>query len=456
MGGIRLEWDIEAQQVDKSDSEDPQLKRVRRKNIIRLFLLILILLGLVVGGVFFVQNRLDEVDRQLDQLLRDTVSSEVAAVRVGDISVFMSLQRSATEDWLILQRTAFQNYEYLKANANLQLTGRVVDTEISGQRGRAQVEEIIDGVPYTHVWFYWRYGDGWRHVPPDYTFWGDEKSLERDSITVNYRAVDELFAQQLSEKFSAWLKFACEALACADIPKINIQIITNSPSAMTWLDESSWQLLVQSPYVAGARSDLPFDVPLQIHATTLLSERLFDMVSNKLEPIYPADVYQLRQSVMSWLVGEFVQIDTNSFLIGSLAEKFGPNSVGQLVRSMLPDSNMNIFRQIVGMPLEQAGLDWRDLITWRLVTEDELIARRDEANWLNLYDTSDEAVRTEAYARFNANQPAQRKVAVAQEFQQSASGLPQLKVTVRVGEGTTFRDEIVLFNLINDVWKRAS
>ena len=50
-------------------------------------------------------------------------------------------------------------------------------------RGRGcEVEEIIGGVPYGRVWFYWRYDDGWRHVPPDYTFWGDARTVEADGV----------------------------------------------------------------------------------------------------------------------------------------------------------------------------------------------------------------------------------------------------------------------------------
>ena len=44
------------------------------------------------------------------------------------------------------------------------VTGNVADATVDGPRGRAVVEEVIDGVSYRTVWFYWRYADGWRHV----------------------------------------------------------------------------------------------------------------------------------------------------------------------------------------------------------------------------------------------------------------------------------------------------
>jgi hypothetical protein len=456
MGRIRLEWDIESHQIEKSDSEDPKTKWARRRNLLRLFLLIGIILGLAVAGVLFVENRLLEVEVQLDQLLRDTVRAEVQAVRIGDFDTFMNLQRSATDEWLNTQQGTFQNYETLKATTELTLSGNVLNTEIEEQRGRAIVQEIIDGVPYANVWFYWRYSDGWRHVPPDYTFWGENLSIESDPVQIRYHAVDDPFAQSVNDKVTHWLNQGCEILQCGEIPQITINILTDSPQSAMWINEASWQLLMQSPYVNGARADMPFDVPLQIQVATMLAERLVDVKTNNMVMVYPHDVYQLRQSVISYLVEQFVQIETNSFLIESIASQYGADKIGQFVALFTPTSDMTIIQQVIPAPIGQANLDWRDFVTWRLVTEDELIIRRSEAEWLNLYDTADESVRVVAYNRFNGNVLGEQQVAIEQQMQTAVNGHPQLRMTVRIGAGSTFRDEIVLFNLVNNLWKRAS
>ena len=456
MGRIQLEWDIESKQIEKSDSEDPKTKWARRRSLLRLFLLIFIMLGLAFAALVFAENRLREVDEELDQLLRDTVRAEVAAVRIGDFNTFMNLQRSATDEWLNTQQATFQAYESLKVTSDLTLTGNVLASEIEEQRGRAIVEEIIDGVPYARVWFYWRYSDGWRHVPPDYTFWGEELEKESDSVLVRYRTVDETFAQSINDKVEEWLVSGCEILQCTEIPQVTIDILTDSPEPVMWINEASSQLLIQSPYVRGARADLPFDVPLQIQVATLLAERLINIKTNDMVMVYPLDVYQLRQSVISYLVEQFVQVETNSFLMESIANQYGVDKIGQLVSLFTPTSDMTIVQQVVPAPIGQANLDWRDLITWRLVTENDLIARRLEGEWLTLYDTSDESVRVAAYNRFNSNLPSEQQVAIEQQMQTGANGQPQLRVVVRVGAGNTFRDEIILFNLVNNIWKRAS
>lgn len=456
MGRIQLEWDIESRKIEKSDGEDPKTKWARRRNLLRLFLLICIMLGIVVAGLLFADNRLREVDAELDQLLRDTVDVEVAALRIGDFDTFMNLQRSATDEWLNTQQSVYRNYESLKSTTDLTLTGNVLDTEIQEQRGRAMVEEIIDGVPYARVWFYWRYSDGWRHVPPDYTFWGEDLSIESDPILIRYRAVDELFAQSVNDKVTQWLTQGCEILQCATTPQLTIDILTDSPESVMWISEGSSQMLIQSPYVRGARADLPFDVPIQIEVATLVAERLVTSKTNGMAMVYPHDVYQLRQSVISYLVEQFVQVETNSFLIESIANQYGVDKVGQLLSLFTPTSDMSMIQQVIPAPIGQANLDWRDLITWRLVTEAELITRRSEAEWLNLYDTADEAVRVAAYNRFNGGVTGEQQVAIEQQMQTGINGQPQLRIVVRVGSGNTFRDEVVLFNLVNNIWKRAS
>ncbi len=456
MGRIRLEWDIETQKIEKSDSEDPQTKWARRRNLLRLFLLIAIILGIAVGGILFVQNRLDEVDRELDQLLRDTVQAEVAAIRIGDFDTFINLQRSATDEWLNTQQLIYQNYEQLKVNNDVKLTGNVLATEIEGQRGRAIVEEIIDGVPYAHVWFYWRYTDGWRHVPPDLTFWGEDKVIESENIQIRYRTVDELFAEQINDAVPNWLIRGCEILQCPQTPQLTIEIVPDTPEPIIWVDELNWLIRLQSPYVTGARADSPFDIQRQILFANTIAERLMNQQTNYMAVNSPHDVVHLQQAVVGYLVEQFIQIDTNSLLMESIVTQYGEDKISQLVSLFAPTADMTIIQQVVPAPLGQANLDWRDFITWRLSLENNLITSRSEAEWLNLYDTSDETVRIEAYNRYTNGILMEQPIAIDQQVQTSASGLPQLRFTIRVGTENTFRDDIVLFNLINNIWKRAS
>lgn len=456
MGRIRLEWDIESQKISKRDGEDPAARRARRRNILTLLLLIGILIGMIIAGLLLVRHRLLDVQNQVEQLLRDTVRAEAAALRIGDLAAFLDIQRSATDEWPKAQRAAYQEYAAMKAAQDLKLTGNILAIAIDGQRGRVLVEEIVDGTPYAKLWFYWRYADGWHHVPPDYTFWGEERRIESDTLQIQYREVDEIFAQQLNQSIAAWLEQGCDILKCESRPPLAIDIVTDAPQPASWADESQRRLLMQSPYVHGARADMPFDPARQLETAKLLAERLMHAQTGDLRSSYPHDVFQLRQSVHAYLVEQFAQVDVGAALIESLVSSYGIDKISQLVSLFAPTADMSIVQQVIPDPIGQANLDWRGFIAWRLSAEDQLIASRAESQWLKLYDLSQESVRAAAYERYRAALPPQPRQVTAQQTQTAADGTPQLRMTVRTGSGNTFRDHIILFNLVNAVWKRAS
>ncbi|MEL7233422.1 MAG: hypothetical protein AAGK74_02930, partial [Chloroflexota bacterium] len=163
--GIKLDWEIEAEQsVVQGSGEDKEAKRRRRMAQLRLLLGVVILIGLFASVYGFFVWRLRIVDNEIQRALTDTVQAEVTTLRVSDRNAFLDIQRSASETWAQAQLAEFDEYQALKVNYDVQLTGNVVDVVVDGSRGRVQVEEIIDGIPYVQTWFYWRYAeDGWRH-----------------------------------------------------------------------------------------------------------------------------------------------------------------------------------------------------------------------------------------------------------------------------------------------------
>lgn len=456
--GIRLDWEIEAEREHRQQSagEDPELKRRRRRARLRFLLVLFFLLALMGGAAAAVVFRLRQVDQQTQQVLLDTVAAEVAALRLGNREAFMNMQRSATTAWVEQQNRAFDRYQELKQSQNVNLSGRIIDSQIDGTRGRVQVEEIIDGVPYGRAWFYWRYEDGWRHVPPDYTFWGEPRTLTEQGITVRYFAVDQAVAQTLAPRVASWLQIGCAALACVSTPQMSISLVPNAAQDAGWSPDDASVLLLPSPYISAARLDMPFDPALQIAAATRLAERLVSSFT----PEYLHDAYQLRQSIISWLVKRFAEIETNSFLISSLAANYGDAAVGRLLSAMQPVSSVGVLSQVTGVSLDAANLDWRDFLTWRLTVEDELITARDEANFLNLYDTSDNAVRDLAYTRYNSADPGEPRTVTSVMPQLSSTGVPELRALVEIGAVADavnpLPQEEIIFRLVNGDWKRAT
>lgn len=455
MGGIRLDWEVESDRVKFEEYEDASLALMRRLRLLRLVAVLAVMIGIIALIIAYGAYRLEQYNGAIEQALRDTVESEVAALRIGDRQIFIDLQRSATDDWFRAQSATYEQYQTLKQTTDIQLTGHIIEVAIDEPRARVHVEEIIAGVPYVRIWYYWLYEDGWHHVPPDYTYWGEPAIRQQANFAIRYSGVDNAFASAFEDKLARWLDASCAALACGQLPFITVDIRPEQ-GAMRWLDGDNWHLVVPSPYVGGARADMPFNTNLQLEAAALLADRMLTHVMGGMQPLYPADAYFLRSAMASWLVGRFVEISTQSFLIESLVTYYGDAALGGLAQNLTPASQIDILSGIIGVPLSAANLDWRDFLTWRLMVEDDLIARRDEANWLSLYHLRDDAARLTAYSRYSAPLNPEPKQVISVQSQTAADGTPQLLATVQVGEGGATRNELVVFSLVDGVWKRSS
>lgn len=467
--GIRLDWEIDSERDRiRGIGEDPDARRARRIAFLRLLFTLGVFLFLAVCFIAFAVYRLQEADREVETLLRDTVAAEVAALRIGDWSSYRKIQRSASPDWEVTQRQLFEEYQTLiQRNENVRLTGQILDIEIDDPRARVEVQEIVDGVPYTRTWFYWRYQvdedgdgelDGWRHVNPDYTFWGDPQVYSGEAVTVHYNTVDDELATLMGRRFDEWITIGCSAISCESFPKITIQIMPDHvPDGLSWSLTDEWTLLVRSPYATRARSDLPFSPEMQIEAASLLAERLMVFGSGGLRGVYPADAEYLQQQVVSWLVGRFVLINTNTFLINSLINGYGETSIGQLLRVMQPNDSIAVLSQVTNLPLDQSNLDWRDFFTWRLVLEDVLAQQGQQDTFLTLYDTRQEGILAIARARYQQGPVDDPVVTDVLPTEAGPNGETQLLATLQYsGQDGTTRQDSALFRLVNNIWLRAS
>jgi hypothetical protein len=455
--GLRYDWEIEAEktQVQRS-GEGAAFARRRRATRLRFLIFLLIVLAIFAGIGAFVVLRLDAVEKEIEQGLRSTVEAEVTALRLGDFASFSAIQRSASPDWLQIQQQIFNQYQDLKMQNGVQLTGEISDLQVDRTRARVSVQEIVNGVPYTRVWFYWHYEDGWHHVPPDYTFWGNLEVQKVQNVTVRYQMVDKAFGEAVANKMASWFQTVCTSLTCGTTPEVTVEVIPDEALQVTWATGDDWRLQIPSPYVRRARTDMPFDTDLQLEVAEKLTDRLVTQAMNNLQPVYPSDAVYLHQAIVSWLVGQLVQVNTSSYLMTSLTTNFGPQVIGQLISALRPDSNIGLLAVVTGKSLEQTGLDWRDYLTWRLMVEDDLIQKQDETNFLTLYDTRDSVARELAYARFNAQAPASKKTVSSVQTEVGADASVDLRAVVTVGEGDSIQQSDAVFRLADGVWKRIN
>jgi hypothetical protein len=457
--GVKLDWDIEAEKGKRKEhKEDFKERSARYLGLFRLLMIILFFLAILGGAAYAIIQRLEQVNSRIEQILSETVQAEIASLRVGDFDGFINIQRSASEDWLISQRQIYEDYQQLKSSSNIILSGQVISLEVDGQRGRIQVQEIIDGVPYLQTWFYWRYEEGWYHVPPDYTFWGEASRIESQYFVIRYQTVDELLAQSVANELESWLNDACSFFACNNLPPITIDILPQALAEIQWAEneQNIWQLIIPSPYLARAREDMPFDRQMQIDAATLLANRLLDFASNNVSVTYPSDAFYLRSGIVTWLVGRFVQINTESYLITSLSSNYNTNTISSLLAELQSTSTLEILNTVTAVPFTDANLDWRDFVLWRLNTEDELIQSGDEATWAQLYDFRDENLLSIARSRYNNNFTANERFVLEVNRVLASDGTVQLVARVQVTRGFESGEEIVVFSYFNGTWLRVN
>lgn len=456
MSRIRFEWNVESQQIDRSDGEDAEEKNRRRRSVLILLALIFMLLLAIALAAALVRQRIHQVERQFEQLLQDTVKAEVAALRIGDLNSFLNVQSAVSPDWVNRQRAMFQHYSDLKSDGAIELTGSLLAVNVEGERARVLVQENINELPYARLWFYRRAGDGWQHTAPDYSFWGAESELESDNAVIRYRAADNNFALQLSDALEEWLRQGCDILECGNLPTLTVTIVADVASETAWIDERQMKLRIRSPYIDITRADTPFDGWLQLQVSTMLAERLVNAHTSYLVTAEPHDAVFLRQSAIAWLSEVFTRLDSGATLMRSLAEEYGADKVARLLAQMSDTSGISILQEVINQPFESADLDWSDFVEWRLALEQSLIRDGKENEWLALYDTSVESARLAAYERFNAGAKEQSYRVIDLLHWSRPDGAPQLRATVQVNGNSGVANEIVLFNLVNRVWKRAS
>jgi hypothetical protein len=456
--GIRLDWEIEAEKSTvRHAGEDPAARQQRRRARLWFGLILLAVAGLIAGVIALAQWRLRMVDAEIEQLLRNTVAAEVTALRLGDLNAFMDAQRSASQDWLRGQTALFQEYQQLKLQRDVQFTGQILNLTIEDTRARVEVAEVIDGAQYSRLWFYWRYDDGWRHVPEDYTFWGAPQMDSADGLTIAYNAVDAPVAAALRERTTVWLTTACAALGCPSLPEVRVAILPDPGVQLGWSLTDASLLQIPSPYLRRARSDMPFDVEQQLRVGGLLTERLLTQFYPTANPIYPSDAYYLRQSILNWLTGRYAGVQSSAYLIDSLSAAYGEGAVGRVLAGMQNpvSSGAALIAQAAGVAsADQARVDWRDLLTWRLRLEGELITRRDEGNFTLLYDLGDPTAAGLAAQRFNAVPDGLERTVLASELRPEADGRVTLLAQVEVDTGGAPRPEEARFRLVNGDWKR--
>jgi hypothetical protein len=452
---IKLDWQIEAERIHERASESPEARAQRIRQRRRLILFTMLLIFFIGVSALLILLRLEDVDNQLRQSLIDTLQAELAALRIGNYGDYMLLQRSAGDNWYIVQGERFQHYQQLKIERNLILSGNVFDATVDGLRGRVVFEEVLNGVPHRAVWFYWRYADGWRHVPSDYTFWGESRVLRDGAVAVRYRQLDEDSARALLERAARWWREGCRMLGNSACPALELELVPNPVLQVAWDSAQPDRLFVPSPLARDDRLSLIDPLPHVIEdaVAAALAARQVDLVSGGVRPRRNVDAAWLRQTLIEWLAATYTgRVDMLRLaFMQSLRDSYGDSALAAVARTLSADADISLVARALGQPLELLNLDWRPFFQWRLEVERQLIVQNDLESLQALWDVSDASTRTLFQQRLSAfGQPNAQVLAAA--ITAAADGVPRAIVQVLRADQT----ETLIFRLRDGTWKRSA
>jgi len=456
--GIRLDWEVDSGPGSRSvGTEDPDRQRQHRVMRLRVLAIIVgIIFGLSVA-VAVVVWRLNEANAYIESLLRDTVEAEFAALRLSDKTAFIGIQRSATDDWQTYQSQIFDAFQNGKLAGSITLTGTVRGVEIDGTRGRAIVEWIEGGIPYSQAWFYWRYEDGWRHVPPDTTFWGKSEALRGQNVTVLYQEVDAALAEVMGLRVEGWIASVCgPILQCGDLPHISLTITPDIYTEKGWgRATQAWTLTLDSPYITGARSDQPFSGATLETVANAVAERLVGAGLGSSDPFdRTTDAGYLIQATQTWLTGQFVGLDTGSTLIQSLADNAGRATLGTLLKALRPTSTLDVILVVLGQnDVRAVNLNWSDFFAKRIRLESDYASADNLPGMIALY--ADES-RQNALDRLAIKAIPSAVTFSITQTSNAPDGAATISGTARSTYGATVQEQPVQFVWRNGTWLRSN
>lgn len=404
--GIQLDWQVEAEQSQMSAQEDPERQKRRRRERRNMILASLVLVMCLCGAAAGIWWRWKAVEQRDRDDLTAAVEAEFAALRIGDPEAYMALQRSASDPWLAGQRSQFDEYQSFKQAGRLTGKSEIVDIKIDKERGRVIIEEVIDGAPYQQVWFYWRYDpqddddsrSGWRHVPPDVTFWGEEQTIEKEHVRVTYHELDARIARALAEKVEQWWVNGCVLLTCPTMPeKLELVIDPQAGVPYAWEPTEGWRLRVVSPYL-NTRVRVDTDIPpvFEQEIATLMAERLLIFTSNGVlqfpeDETLDYDTTWVKYQLVDWLVAKF--LGQQSPFVDSLVQIFGEGAPGNIARTISNTQQINQIAPALAVgnlkdidPTRLGLIQWQAFFQWRMQLERERLLAGDTGNFYVLYE----------------------------------------------------------------------
>ncbi len=396
---VKFDWEVKsinpAQKIplDATASSD-----LENRQVMLPFVMMLIILVVVGGVIGFALYRLEQIQKTIQNRLHETVKAEVSFLRLGDRTQFLAVQRSASPSWLETQATLYEDYQYLKTQQVLTLNAEIVSTVIDGNRARVQVMEQINGQAYLQTWFYWNYEDGWRHVPTDYTFWGELKTQTGEYINLTYAELDQAIAIDLLNTLEGGLAQVCLWITCEPL---NIHLVSREGLSVNWSVTIPNQLEVTSPYVERVALHQPIAETLMGDVTLQIAKHLAQANGASLQTGDFSDRAFIENQLVAYIQSHLLTGESVSNLFIDLNTHFESPKIQEVLQLSLQNSFIPLLQALFAESiLGEMPIDWSPYANWLLSREHAYWDIEDSAafNTLYLNDSLSQLVAMTRYA----------------------------------------------------------
>jgi len=369
--GIRLDWEVESQDVTTQIDETPVTLRSRLHGIRRLrdaVLSLALILAALFGGAGFVSSALSQRQRSA---IEAVARAEIEALNARDRDAFQQYQITAG-DWPELQSTAFDRDA---SRQSLLLTDEVLDFHAEDTWAALVLREYLDDTAYRVAWFYEHTDEGWRHAPPRTAFWGKQAALSGDFFDVIYYERDQRFASALLDQLDVWWSQACQHMECAEMPpRGEVRIMPDPYLRWDWASYDQLEMLIPSPLLSGVREDGALDTSQRSQLAEHVARYWAGYTIPLPQSAAPLDAVWLRQELYAWLRHRLDPQAPDAAFLGPLAAAYGDVQVPMLVRGvsagqpLVPLLEANTTQDVMELPV-----DWSSYLVELLEEELRLV-----------------------------------------------------------------------------------
>ena len=365
---VKFDWEVESKYPSHNVGFDETPSSNGEASDASSFPFTLMLILLMLSGVVgFAMYRLEQVHQTIENRLHETVKAEVSFLRLGDRTQFLAVQRSASPSWVEAQTIRYEDYQYLKTQHLLNLNTEIISSTIDGSRARIQLTEQIDGQTYLQTWFYWNYQDGWRHVPIDYTFWGEPQTQTGEYITLLYSKLDHEVATQLYRELEQGLARVCIWIACEPFV---LRVVSREGIYVNWSEAIPNQLEVSSPYIERVDLQQPIPETLMNDITIQIAKRLAQANGAMLEVDALTDRAFIENQLIDYIQSHLFNRDSSGNLFADLNIVFENPRIQEVLVASSQSHLIPLLHELLTQPSpSDMPITWESYANWLLNVE---------------------------------------------------------------------------------------